>query len=169
MSSQLGRPTLKRQITIYDAWVTRAYNLAPGEQLFIPCDDKEEQKEIVKIVKDALQRGPLDLGMGIRVSPTFRDKKLWVQIVKKLADRSIGFRKYKRMDGTYQIVREELNTTSDRLRAIQVAVEDGYDLERLEFELGTKLSQIEKDMFFPEETLPYEAYEHSEDRTNDKS
>lgn len=163
MPTQLGRPALKRQITIYDAWVTRAYNLAPGEQLFIPCDDKQEQKEVIKILNDALQRGPLDLALSIRVSPTFRDKRLWVQITKKVSDRSVGFKKFQHSDGTWAVEREALGTTTDRIRSIQAAVEDGLSLEEIEEMFGTALLEIERKMFFPDYDLPEEAYHYNKE------
>ena len=40
--------------TIYDALFLQALDLAPGEQIYIPCEYKQEQKKTEKVIKEAM-------------------------------------------------------------------------------------------------------------------
>lgn len=133
--------------TIYDAWVTKAFDLNPGEQLFIPVEDKPEQKLIYSVMTDALERGPRSLRTEIRVAKTFRDKRLWVQLTRRRMDHATAFIKYQKEDGSWDVKRTDLETDAERLRTIQVMVEDGYTQEEVEKEIG-QLSEAEELLFY---------------------
>ncbi len=133
--------------TIYDAWITKVMELNPGEQLFIPVEDKVEQTLIYDIMNKALEKGPQSLRTEVRVSKTFRDKRLWVQLTRRTADHSTAFVKFRKPDGSWDIRKEEINTSMGRLRMIQVMVEDGLDQPQIEDQIG-ELSEGEELLFF---------------------
>jgi hypothetical protein len=134
---------------LYDAWIARAFELNPGEAVFIPIEDKGEQKAVVRIVEDALSRAGVGPSMTLRVSPTFRDKKLWVQIHKRATTHETAFVKRRDQNGNWVVERTSLGTDADRLRTIQVAVEDGLSQGEIEKFIGP-LSEAEVLTFFPE-------------------
>ena len=138
--------------SIYDAWITKAIHLAPGESIYIPCEDKVEQKGIEKLIKQATQRLPLDHQFSLRITKTFKDKRLWVLIAKKDPRHEEAFAKVRDGAGGWRVERTSLGTDPDRIRALTFMVEDGYALDEVERMMESPLSDLEREMFFP--TIP---------------
>lgn len=136
--------------TFYDAFITQALDLTPGNQFYIPCEDKQEQKKMEKILKNSLSRLPLQHQMQLRITRSFKDKRLWVVLAKKDPSHKDFFVKHKDAEGNWTISRASLNTSSERLRLLEAMVEDGLTEE--EILKVIKLSPLERKLFFPETT-----------------
>lgn len=138
--------------SIYDAFILQALELPQGNQFFIPCEDKQEQKKMEKILKEAISRLPIQNQMELRVARTFKDKRLWIVIAKKKPSHEEFFVKHQDGKGGWAVSRLSLDTSSDRLRVIEAMVEDGLTEEEILETLGS-LSSVERKLFFPEEEL----------------
>ena len=134
--------------TIYDAFILQALELPQGNQFYIPCEDKQEQKKIEKILKEALTRLPVPMQMELRVARTFKDRRLWIVIAKKNPSHEEFFVKHKNSTGDWTVSRASLPTSSDRLRVIEAMVEDGLTEDEIS-ETLEGLSEIERKLFFP--------------------
>lgn len=133
---------------IYDAIFLKALELNPGEQIYIPCEDKQEQKKTEKVIKEAISKATLDIQMQLRVARTFKDKKLWVMIARKTPLHSDFFVKYKTESGEWRIRRDSLETDATRLRVIAAMIEDGISEDEILESLG-EISEVERKLFFP--------------------
>lgn len=138
--------------TIYDAFILQALELPQGNQFFIPCEDKQEQKKMEKILKEAISRLPIQTQMELRVARTFKDKRLWIVIVKKKPSHEEFFVKHKDGKGGWAISRLSLDTSADRLRVIEAMIEDNHTEEEISEVLGS-ISDVERKLFFPEEEM----------------
>ena len=138
--------------SIYDAFILQALELPQGNQFFIPCEDKQEQKKIEKILKEAISRLPIQNQLELRVARTFKDKRLWVVIAKKKPSHEEFFVKHQDGKGGWAVSRLSLDTSSDRLRVIEAMVEDGLTEEEVVGILGP-ISAVEQKLFFPEEEI----------------
>jgi hypothetical protein len=138
--------------TIYDAFILQALELPQGNQFYIPCEDKQEQKKIEKILKEAISRLPIQHQMALRVARTFKDKRLWVVIAKKKPSHEEFFVKHQDRKGGWTVSRLSLDTSAERLRVIEAMVEDGLTEEEIVEILGP-ISSVEQKLFFPEEEM----------------
>jgi len=134
--------------TIYDALFLKALDLAPGEQIYIPCEDKQEQKKTEKVIKEAMTGAPIDIQLKLRVVRTFKDKRLWVVIARKNPLHEEFFVKERNAAGDWTVKRTNLGTDASRLRVLEAMVEDGLTEEEIEDQIGA-LSDVEKKLFFP--------------------
>lgn len=134
--------------SIYDAFILQALELQHGNQFYIPCEDKQEQKKIEKILKEALSRLPIQNQMELRVARTFKDKRLWLVIAKKNPSHEEFFVKHRNKAGEWVVSRASLPTSSDRLRVIEAMLEDGITEDEISETLDG-LSEIERKLFFP--------------------
>ena len=134
--------------TIYDALFLQALDLSPGEQIYIPCEDKQEQKKTEKVIKEAMVNAPVDVQLKLRVVRTFKDKKLWVVIARKNPLHEEFFTKVRTASGDWAVKRTNLGTDATRLRMLEAMIEDGLTEEEIKEHLG-EISEIERKLFFP--------------------
>lgn len=134
--------------TIYDALFLKALDLSPGEQIYIPCEDKQEQKKTEKVIKEAMAGAPIDIQLKLRVVRTFKDKRLWVVIARKNPLHEEFFVKERTASGDWAVKRTNLGTDATRLRVLEAMVEDGLTEEEISEAIG-ELSDVEKKLFFP--------------------
>lgn len=134
--------------TIYDALFLQALDLSPGEQIYIPCEDKQEQKKTEKVIKEAMTGAPVDVQLKLRVARTFKDKRLWVVIARKNPLHEEFFVKERTASGDWTVKRTTLGTDATRLRVIEAMIEDGLTEEEISEAIG-EVSEVEKKLFFP--------------------
>ena len=134
--------------TIYDALFLQALDLSPGEQIYIPCEDKQEQKKTEKVIKEAMTGAPVDVQLKLRVARTFKDKRLWVVIARKNPLHEEFFVKERSPSGDWTVKRTSLGTDATRLRVIEAMIEDGLTEEEISEAIGD-LSDVERKLFFP--------------------
>ena len=134
-------------ITLYDGHIGKALTLSDNESIFIFCQDKQEQRTVYSIIKERLVEYPLDKQLLIRVSKTFKDKKLWVTLTHRTPSHDEIFIKNRSASGDWEVKRDTISVDPDRMRIIKSMIEDKHSREDVESIMG-KLSSIEDALFF---------------------
>lgn len=134
-------------ITLYDGHIGKVLTLSDNESIFIFCQDKQEQRTVYSIIKERLVEYPLDKQLLIRVSKTFKDKKLWVTLTHRTPSHDEIFVKGRSASGDWEVKRDTISVDPDRMRIIKSMIEDKHSREDVESIMG-KLSSIEDALFF---------------------
>lgn len=134
-------------MTLYDGHIGKVLTLSDNESIFIFCQDKQEQRTVYSIIKERLVEYPLDKQLLIRVSKTFKDKKLWVTLTHRTPSHDEIFVKGRSASGDWEVKRDTISVDPDRMRIIKSMIEDKHSREDVESIMG-KLSSIEDALFF---------------------
>jgi len=62
-------------------WLHRAQSLSPGQEIYLPCQSKDDQKKLWKMFgKEHKILAEIDPVMASNIFPylTFKDKKFWL-------------------------------------------------------------------------------------------
>ena len=128
---------------IYLQWLKTAYEMKQDDELYIPCVNRKEQRDIIKLLitmhKNLQKADPLATP-GLNIHGTFKDHKQWVLITRASSIPTTAYIK-NRTTGT--ISRIELEQENNRSRRIDLMHKDGLSISEVE-EIEGKLSKEEK-------------------------
>jgi len=113
------------------SWIEKVLTSKTGEELHLPVESKEQQKQLLKSIKKEVEilKG-IDPVTASTLVPFKRvaDGLLWVGIRKVMTTPLVGF--IKRSDGTTE--RVEIKQERDRWRRLTLMKKDGLTLEEIE-------------------------------------
>lgn len=129
---------------IYINWIRKTLELEIGEELYIPVDNKQSQKTILRGINKELRiMEVFDLAATqVYVTKTFKDKRLWVLLKKTGVSPFVGFKKG--VDGVVQ--RVSIDSLSEKMRRLTLMIEDGLNLEEVQ-EIEGELTNEEAKFF----------------------
>lgn len=126
------------------SWIKRSLEeLKTGEEFYLPCHSKDQQKVLFKAFKkelSTLEKIDPMAGASLDVYYTFRDKRFWVVLRKIVPEMSIGFKKD--LSGVTSKVTIEGNNAMKR--RISLMRQDGMtweDIEEIEGEIPDNLKE----------------------------
>jgi hypothetical protein len=134
---------MNREVVI--EWLTKVSQLEPGNEVYIPALDKQQQKtawkQFLKELRILHRIDPI-AASGIQVTRTFKDNRHWVVLIKTALDSTIGFIK----SPTGELKRFSVGQalSSEQKRMIELMQEDGYSLEEITDQLGLSTAEIEE-------------------------
>lgn len=126
------------------SWISQALEIAPGESIFLPGDNRENAKALsVKFRKALKSMAELDpvRANKLQVHTVIRDSIYWVELKRTHGNPLIGFKKG--LDGA--IVKMTIKDP-ERRRRLTCMKEDGLTLDEVEGIEG-ELSEDEKGIF----------------------
>lgn len=121
---------LPKANTIEARWLAQLHDMAPGEELFLPASDKQDQRSKLKIFRELLAKLDRDdpvFARRVSVKPTHRDHKLWVLLSIAKDDPLVGF--IKGADGVVSRVDVEFDV--GRERRLKLMWRDGLTLDEM--------------------------------------
>lgn len=125
-------------------WINEALSLEPGESLFLPGENREHAKGLVRKFRNELKIiSELDpvKSNKLQVVHTIKDALYWVELKRTFGNPLVGFKKTK--DGKVEKISID---DPERRRRLLLMKEDGLDLEEVEGIEG-ELSEEEKAIF----------------------
>lgn len=121
---------LPKANTIEARWLAQLHDMAPGEELFLPASDKQDQRSKLKIFRELLAKLDRDdpvFARRVSVKPTHRDHKLWVLLSIAKDDPLVGF--IKGADGV--VSRVDVEFDEGRERRLKLIWRDGLSLDEM--------------------------------------
>lgn len=121
---------LPKANTIEARWLAQLHDMAPGEELFLPASDKQDQRSKLKIFRELLAKLDRDdpvFARRVSVKPTHRDHKLWVLLSIAKDDPLVGF--IKGADGV--VSRVDVEFDEGRERRLKLMWRDGLSLDEM--------------------------------------
>lgn len=82
--------------TLIIKWLHEALKLQTGEEIYIPADNKDTQKDLYKMFRrelDTLREIDPEGAAKIRVGTAFKDMKMWVMLRKVSVTPLVAFKK----------------------------------------------------------------------------
>lgn len=134
----------KESSALVKSWMEEALKLEPGEELFIPCDNKSQQISLKTRLYGARKQyasiEPVE-AESITFSPVWRDGAPFLKIYKSKFKANLGFKKLK--DGTIK----EITIHADKNRTMKIIklLKEKVSGEEIEKIMG-KLSTDEKNL-----------------------
>lgn len=121
---------LPKANTIETRWLAQLREMKPGDELFLPASDKQDQRSKLKIFRELLAKLDRDdpvFARSISVKPTYRDHKLWVLLSIAKDDPLVGFIK-----GANGVVsRIDVEFDEGRERRLKLMWRDGLTLNEM--------------------------------------
>ena len=135
------------QNSIIDAWFREILDLPLGNELYIPCETKQEQKNVRKAFLKQIKEYSYiqaERASKLQISDTFRDGRLWVVAKKRVHNPFVGFTKSPNGTISKFIVSEDL----ERRRRIELMSQDGLSKKAANELLEPVLTEEEEKEFF---------------------
>ncbi len=132
----------KESSALVKSWMEESLKLEPGEELFIPCDNKSQQISLKTRLYGARKQysdiDPIE-AESITFSPVYRDGNPFIRIYKSKFKANLGFKKMP--DGSIQ----EITVHADKNRTLRILkmLKENSDEKKIQEVMG-KLSDEEK-------------------------
>ena len=138
-------PYPKQTSSLAKGWIEKTLALAPGDEIFIPCDNKSKQVSLKTALYGARKEyAAVDpvAAESISFSPVWRENVPYVKCYKSMYKADTGFVKH--ADGSVEEI--VITTGKDRTRKILIMMKVGKTQEEITKEFKG-LSEDEKMLF----------------------
>ena len=125
-----------------ERWIEAAKDLEPGGMIYLEVQDKKEQTVRMKAFNEILAKLSRDepvLASKIKVSRSFKDRRVWVELL--MLDKSPLEGYIKQPDGTIKKI--SVTVDPDRRRRLKLMVQDGLTRDEINDALEYPMTQSE--------------------------
>lgn len=140
---------------LYRVWFKRAVKLVPGDKIWLPVETKEEAKRVIAMLKEEKELYMrIDPKEAARIQITLECSKgdIFVKILKRASEATIGYVYSQGMKGPRKVM---INTTEDRIQAIQMIL-DGGTSRKEDIENALEFTMTDDEVLLFEDALDKE-------------
>jgi hypothetical protein len=138
-------PKIIPNTLLENKWFDQAMSLPPGEELFVPTENKKDStawmKKFARVKLLYTRDFPIE-SESVTITQVFRDGRWWIRLQKEIAPFT-GY--HKSEDGTLTKVR--LDYDPDRDRILRLMAKDGLSADEAASILETTLTLPERSLF----------------------
>jgi len=135
------------QNSIIDAWFREILKLPVGDELYIPCETKQEQKNIKRAFFRQIKEYSFvqaEEASKLQIADTFRDGRLWILATRKSQSPLVGFKK----SSSGKIAKFIVTEDPARRRRIEMMIQDRLPKKEINDLLDPPLTEEEEKEFF---------------------